>query len=140
MKTTCITLILALLTCIAQAQTKPRFTVVIDPGHGGQMVRGVSDGSQKGYGSSANNATSARYGLLEKNLTLEYSMAAKAAFAASPRAQALGIDVKLTREEDISLSALSRAARAVQASADVFVSIHFNASSSHTAEGTTAFI
>ena len=35
------------------------FVVVIDPGHGGQRVRGVSDGTQKGDGSSSNNATSA---------------------------------------------------------------------------------
>ena len=114
--------------------------VLIDAGHGGEHVPGKTDGSQRGDGSSWNNAKSARRGILEKDLTLEYALEIEKAFTKSVRAQELGIQVRQTRTKDEHLSGISRAARAVQASADVFISIHFNASSTHTAEGTKAYI
>jgi len=114
--------------------------VVIDPGHGGKWVAQKTDGSQKGNGSSWNNATAATFGILEKDLALEYSQAVARAFAASPRAQKLGAKALLTRNSDTSLSSMGRAAVAVENTARVFLSIHFNGSSSHTAEGTRGYI
>ena len=115
------------------------FTVVIDPGHGGQRMRGVSDGSQEGDGSSHNNATSASGKRLEKDMTLDFSLAAAKALRESPRAKKLGgVRVVLTREDDRHLAAMMRAAIATQNSADVFLSIHFNAFNGRT-EGTRGY-
>ena len=114
--------------------------VVIDAGHGGAYEKGRTDGSQKGDGSSWNNAVSAKQKIKEKDLTLEYALEASRAFAASARARKLKIRCLQTRTDDRHLSALLRAGYAVQASADVFISIHFNASPSHEAEGTRAYI
>ncbi len=127
---------------IALAQEKapePR-VVVLDPGHGGRYIPGKTDGTQRGDGSSWNNTKSPKKGILEKDLTLEYALEIKKAFEASARAKGLNIKVVLTRYEDKHMSALSRAAVAVQQSADVFISLHFNASGSHRAHGTKVFI
>ncbi len=115
------------------------FTVVIDPGHGGQSERHHSDGSQKGDGSSWNNATAAIYGYLEKDLCLNYGKELAWALHTSERAKKLKIRPILTRREDKHLSAMTRAAFAVEYGADVFISIHFNASHSHKAQGTRAY-
>jgi N-acetylmuramoyl-L-alanine amidase len=114
--------------------------IVIDPGHGGLRVAQKSDGSQEGNGSSWNNATAATFGILEKNLTLEYSQEIAKALAASPRAQKLGAKAILTRNSDSDLSAMGRAAIAVENTARVFLSIHFNGSATHTADGTRGYI
>lgn len=114
------------------------FTVVIDPGHGGLPVKGKSDSSQEGDGASWNNATTASGKYLEKDLTLSYALAVQRAFAASAQAQALKIRVVLTRSSDVHLSAMERAAIAVRESADVLLSIHFNAANGK-AEGTRVY-
>ena len=95
--------------CIAQERV-----VVIDAGHGGEFKRGKSDGSQQGDGSSSNNAKSSVLGVLEKDLTLEYSLEIGKAFAASERAKALNIRCVQTRTTDKHLSAISRSAVAVE--------------------------
>jgi N-acetylmuramoyl-L-alanine amidase len=115
-----------------------QFTVVIDPGHGGMHVAGKSDSTQEGDGASWNNARTATKKLFEKDLTLSYALAVKQAFERSDRARALKIRVVLTREQDVHLSAMERAAVAVRESADVLLSIHFNAANGK-AEGTRAF-
>jgi len=99
------------------------YTIVIDPGHGGERVKGVNDGSQHSHGASYNNATarSSHGPVLEKDLALEYSLALKAELEKTP-----GTNVILTRDRDVSMAAMMRAAIAVQAKADVFLSIHFN--------------
>jgi N-acetylmuramoyl-L-alanine amidase len=114
------------------------YTVVIDPGHGGVHVAGKTDSTQEGDGASWNNARTATTKLLEKDLTLSYALATKQAFERSDRARDLKIRVVLTRDRDIHLSAMERAAVAVRESADVFLSIHFNAANGK-AEGTRAF-
>ncbi len=113
--------------------------VVIDPGHGGELIKGKSDSTQEGDGASWNNTQTASGKVLEKDLILAYSLAVKAALERSETAKALGVKVVLTREDDRHLSAMERAAVAVRESADVFLSIHFNASPTHKAEGTRAF-
>ena len=115
------------------------FVVVIDPGHGGERMRGKSDGTKQGDGSSHNKATSASGARLEKEMTLDFSQAAAKALRDSPQAREMGgVTVVLTREDDRHLAAMMRAGIAVQHSADLFISIHFNAFDGAT-EGTRAY-
>jgi N-acetylmuramoyl-L-alanine amidase len=114
------------------------FTVVIDPGHGGTPAPGKADSTQEGDGASWNNARSPSGQFLEKDLALSYSLAMKKAFQESPKAKEMGVRVVLTREQDVHLSAMERAAVAVRESADVFLSVHFNAANG-VAEGTRVF-
>ena len=103
---------------------KPKeWTVVLDPGHGGPLVMGVNDGSGRSHGASHNNAVGHAHGakILEKDLTLLYSKSIAAEINKLPDARAV-----LTRESDVSVSAMGRAATAVENQADVFLSIHFN--------------
>jgi len=100
--------------------------IVIDPGHGGKLEKNKSDGSQKGDGSSWNNATAAGIGHLEKDLALNYSQSIARALATSPRAQKLGAKAILTRNTDKHVSSMGRAAVAVENSARIFLSVHFN--------------
>lgn len=114
--------------------------IVIDPGHGGTKIKDKSDGTQEGDGSSWNNAFADTEGLLEKDLALEYSQEIAKALAASPRAKKLGAKAILTRNSDKHVSSMGRAAVAVENSARIFLSLHFNGSISKTAEGTRGYI
>lgn len=80
-------------------------TIVIDPGHGGTEV-----GAQ------------GKLGNLEKDLTLELARALK------PVLEANGHKVLLTRDKDVQLPLEDRPAFANHNNADLFVSIHLNAS------------
>ena len=111
-------------------QSKP-YTVVIDPGHGGGMTVGLNDGSQRSHGASHNNAT-APDGAEEKVLTLTYGKALQHALTQR------GVRAVLTRKEDRSMSAMMRAALAVEVQADVFLSLHFNANSAGTGKKNTS--
>ncbi len=133
-------LAVALLSAICGIALSQERVVVIDAGHGGSYVKGKTDGSQAGYGASSNNAHSASKRYVEKDLTLEYALEVGRAFEASARAKQLGIRCVQTRTTDRSMAAISRAATAVENSAAVFISIHFNASRDRTAHGTKAFV
>ena len=102
-------------------------TVVIDPGHGGPRKTGVNDGSQASHGASYNNASITIGGkrFYEKDLTLNYSLALAAEL------KKRGLKPVLTRTADRSISAMQRAATAVENRADVFLSIHFNGGGGH---------
>ncbi len=88
-------------------------TVAIDPGHGGQ------DEGVKGAG-----------GMKEKDLTLAVARRIKAAIESR-----LGIRVLLTREDDRNVSLEGRAALANNNKADLFISLHANASFRKSAAG-----
>ena len=92
-------------------------TVVIDPGHGGdeQGARGAN-------------------GALEKDITLDVSRRLKATIEGR-----LGIRVILTRDDDRLVPLDERAAIANNNKADVFVSLHANASPSREAKGAEVF-
>lgn len=94
--------------------------VVLDPGHGGDEDEG---------GSSWNNATGPT-GLLEKTVTLDVALLTQLYLGG------LGVDCRLTRSSDVNLGLQQRAAVARSWPADAFVSIHFNASIGHNAQGT----
>jgi N-acetylmuramoyl-L-alanine amidase len=112
-------------TTTAPAELPPAFsqpvagirTVAIDPGHGGQ------DEGTHGAG-----------GAKEKDLTLAIARRAKAAIEAR-----LGIRVLLTRDDDRDVPIDERAAIANNNKADLFVSLHANASLRKTTAGATIF-
>ena len=90
--------------------------VVLDPGHGG------SNTGAKGAG------------LDEKRLTLAL------AHRVAGRLRARGIDVRLTRADDRTLTLRQRVDAANRAPADVFVSIHANASISRSQRGFETYV
>jgi N-acetylmuramoyl-L-alanine amidase len=92
-------------------------TIVIDPGHGGD------EGGAKGP-----------QGTLEKTVTLSVARRLKAAIETR-----LGVRVLLTRDGDQTVAADQRAALANNNKADLFVSLHANASVRPGVSGTEVF-
>ncbi len=92
-------------------------TIVIDPGHGGKEVGAVGPG-----------------GLMEKNATLTISRKLAAALE-----RRLGTRVVLTRTGDELVSLDERTAIANQYKADLFLSIHLNASLIQGAHGSETY-
>lgn len=92
-------------------------TIVLDPGHGGdeQGTRGSK-------------------GLLEKDLTLDVARRLKSALEGK-----LGIRVLLTRDEDRLVAHDERASIANNNKADLFISLHANASLNRSAKGAEVF-
>jgi N-acetylmuramoyl-L-alanine amidase len=95
-----------------------RKLVVLDPGHGGSNTGGRSAVS----------------GVYEKHLTLLLAR------AVSERLASRGVEVRLTREIDEYLSLRERVERANQLRADLFISIHTNASNAHSQRGFETWI
>lgn len=87
-------------------------TVVLDPGHGGRDPGALGP-----------------YGLREKDVMLRLARELR------PRLEARGFRVRLTRETDRTLSLEERTAFAEGVGADVFISLHANASRRHGARG-----
>ncbi len=97
------------------ASAGPR-KVVLDPGHGGS------------------NAGASGAGLREKQVTLTL------ANQVADRLRAKGIDVELTRTGDVTRTLRQRAEVAVTGNADLFVSIHANASPTRSQRGYETFV
>jgi N-acetylmuramoyl-L-alanine amidase len=91
--------------------------VVLDPGHGG-----------------SNPGAAGTTGLHEKQLALAL------ATAVADRLRTRGIAVELTRTTDRTVTLRQRVARADQLRADLFVSIHANASPSRTQRGYETYV
>lgn len=92
-------------------------TIALDPGHGGE------DEGAKGVA-----------GTKEKELTLAVARRIKAAIEGR-----LGIRVLLTRDDDRNVSSEERSAIANNSKADLFISLHANASWRHTTSGATVY-
>jgi N-acetylmuramoyl-L-alanine amidase len=92
-------------------------TVVIDPGHGGAEVGALGPG-----------------GTMEKDVTLGIARKLRGTLAA-----AMGMQAFLTRDGDQEVPLEDRAAFANNYKADLFVSIHANASRSHGARGSEVY-
>jgi|GEM_PF-985384 len=90
-----------------------RKTVVLDPGHGGDDSGAVGE-----------------FDLLEKEVTLDLSVRVKEVLEGEH-----GVRVILTRAEDVFVPLARRTAIANKSDADVFVSLHTNASPSHRLTG-----
>jgi N-acetylmuramoyl-L-alanine amidase len=95
-----------------------KVVVVLDPGHGGSNL----------------GAASAVPHVHEKQLTLQIAVAVAA------RLRDHGIDVRLTREGDRTLTLRQRVEVADHVRADLFVSIHANASPARTQRGFETFV
>jgi N-acetylmuramoyl-L-alanine amidase len=107
----------ALLPAAPHAGSPRRPRVVLDPGHGGR------DPGALGIG-----------GVREKEVTLAIAREVSAILRRQGR-----WEVKLTREGDTTLSLEERTAIANAFGADLFVSIHANASPSHAAQGVETY-
>jgi N-acetylmuramoyl-L-alanine amidase len=101
----------------ALAAPPPLGTIVIDPGHGGE-----------------DNGTKGVNGSREKDLTLQVARRLEAAIESR-----LGIRVLLTREDDRSVPLGDRTALANTNKADLFLSLHVNASVRGSASGASIF-
>ena len=97
---------------------RARPLVVIDPGHGG----------------SNTGAAGAVPGVHEKQVTLAIATRVRELLAAQ------GVDVVLTRDDDRTLTLRQRAAIADRLGADVFVSIHCNASPTRAQRGFETYL
>ncbi|MDQ2092551.1 N-acetylmuramoyl-L-alanine amidase [Rhodalgimonas zhirmunskyi] len=95
---------------------KDRLTIVLDPGHGG-----IDPGAE-------------RDGLNEKELMLLFAFELRDALLRND-----GIDVVLTREEDVFVSLERRVALAHRAGADIFVSLHADMLTEGRAHGAVAY-
>jgi N-acetylmuramoyl-L-alanine amidase len=91
--------------------------VVLDPGHGGRDTGAVGSG-----------------GLREKDVTLDIARRVAAILGAQ------GLRVVLTRDDDRFVSLEERTARANESAADLFVSIHCNASESRARRGVETYV
>jgi len=100
--------------------------IVIDPGHGGRTDLLCSD---------ANHAKGPLHGTLEKTLTLDVALRVRREIERRG-----GHMVALTRDSDVNVAGADRARKARDFDADVFVSIHFNASDGHNAQGTETWV
>ncbi len=109
-------LVLAMARGAVAAPHKPH--VVLDPGHGGSNL----------------GAAGAVAGLHEKQLTLALATAVAA------RLRDHGIDVDLTRDGDRTLTLRQRVEVADRIPADLFVSIHANASPTRTQRGYETYV
>lgn len=91
--------------------------IVLDPGHGGK-----DPGAENGA-----------LGLREKSLTLDLARRVKS------KLEAKGFRVTLTRQEDLFHALESRAEDANKLGADLFVSLHFNATASKSVSGVETY-
>jgi N-acetylmuramoyl-L-alanine amidase len=110
--------------------------IIIDPGHGGSKVAGSLKTRSN---SSPNNVTTAG-GLMEKDLTLEFSKTLKERVLREACSQGKRVGVLLTREDDRNLDFVQRATIANRPDTACVVSIHFNSGGGKSATGSLALI
>ena len=97
---------------------KEEFTIVIDPGHGGENLGTISNENFE-----------------EKEITMKTARA-----LVEELSKYEGVKVLLTHEEDVDLSLKERAIFAQEAGADFLFSLHYNASEYHTMFGSEVWI
>ena len=102
----------------AHAESERRPLVVLDPGHGGTNA----------------GAPTVHADVYEKQLTLAMAL------DLAERLRERGVDVVLTRDRDVYLTLRQRVARANELGADLFLSLHVNATESHASRGFETFI
>ena len=101
----------------AQPGGNPSLTIALDPGHGGE-----EDGAYY-------------YGVKEKDVNLTVAKLVQKELQQYP-----GITVVLTRDTDEAVGLSERVNRANAAKADIFISLHFNASVTHKSNGASVYI
>lgn len=116
-------LLTAIFLCIAipakklQAASVDWNVIALDPGHGGE-----EDGAYY-------------YGKKEKDINYAIAVKVKQQLEAYE-----GVTVLLTREQNEEVNLANRVVRAKEADADVFISLHCNASVSHKSQGASVYI
>lgn len=110
--------------------------IMIDPGHGGKSQAGTLEMRSN---SSPNNATTPG-GIKEKDLTLEFSLSLKEVILSESSRIGFPIGVLLTRESDVNVDFIQRAALCNRPDTACVVSIHFNAGGGKNALGSLALI
>lgn len=119
---------------LAQSSSSP--LIMIDPGHGGSaMVGSLKERSN----SSSNNAVTPS-GLREKDLTLEFSRILRDELILESNRSGPRVSVGLTRDRDVNVSFIDRAAACNFPNTACIVSIHFNAGGGGNATGSLALI
>ena len=102
----------------SEAQKGSGPTIVIDPGHGGEDFGAIGVG-----------------GLLEKDMTLAVALALEKLLVTDLKAT-----VRLTRRTDVFVPLAERTNMANDFDADLFISLHGNASPAHKAQGHETYI
>lgn len=102
----------------SESRLSKKRKVVLDPGHGGKDPGAVGPS-----------------GLMEKDVVLDVALKVKEILEREP-----GFDVILTRDRDVYLSLNERTDIANRVNADVFISIHTNASTNPLAKGVETYI
>jgi N-acetylmuramoyl-L-alanine amidase len=97
---------------------KHRVRVMIDPGHGGKDPGAIGP-----------------TGLMEKDVVLEIGRKVRERLSRSGE-----FDVRMTRDEDIFIPLEERTAMANKGRADIFVSLHINASPNRRTEGFSTYV
>jgi len=97
---------------------KPRVRVMIDPGHGGKDPGAIGP-----------------TGLKEKDVVLEIGRRIREKLSRFGE-----FDVRMTRDEDVFIPLEERTAMANKGGADIFVSLHINASRNRRAEGFSTYV
>lgn len=111
----------------AQNSSKPPYIVVVDPGHGGNDTGTLAE--------------SGKTQVYEKNIALAISQRLVKELQNPTYSRTLGrkIRVVLTRNTDKEVSLEARAELAKSSKADLFVSIHCNSDTTHTAHGVETY-
>lgn len=108
---------------VLAAETEPPVIVVIDPGHGGEP------------GETEANGGAFYHDVYEKDLNLETALAMQEMLE-----EYQGIEVYITRTTDQEMSLKERADFAKEKNADMFISIHYNASADHLFYGSEVWV
>lgn len=102
----------------APAPTPGRVLVMLDPGHGGKDPGAIGP-----------------TGLMEKDVVLTIGRLVREKLSSDDR-----FAVRMTRDTDVFIPLEERTARANQARADMFVSLHINSSRNRRAEGVSTYV
>lgn len=101
--------------------------IVIDPGHGGELVDEAGEAKDENGGANYHD-------IYEKDINLATAKALR-----DELSEYGNVSVYLTREDDTEMSLTERADYAKSVDADVLISVHYNASTDHNLFGSEIF-
>lgn len=119
---------------ISKADWEYLLQPILTPGTSGSPIRIQHIVLDPGHGGKDQGAHNAAIGLIEKSLTLDLAVRLKRKLVQD------GYVVSMTREDDRFIPLEKRAAYANAASADLFLSLHFNAAGKASVAGLETFV